>query len=157
MNKNQALVWITIIVVFFAYSLTSVVHSKKNYIAKIETLKQTIVNKNLEIKELKKKGELLDFERAELINEAKYKKDGKLSQKVIALQKDNISITKIIDRYSNLKIRNTRKIEEYNKLLLKMTAKEETKLFKIEQAKREKAKKEAKKTLDKSILDSSEK
>ena len=135
MNKNQALVWITIIIAILIYSLNAVVHSKNRYLGEIGVLKDSIAFKNNEIESLKKKGELLTFEALEISNAAEYKKNGNISQKVITLQNDNISIVRILDRYSNLHIRNSRAIKKYKKVLMTISTEEEEKLFKIEQAK----------------------
>ncbi len=135
MNKNQALVWITIIVAVLIYSLNSFIHSKDRYLGEIGVLKDSIKFKNQEIDSLKKKGYLLTFEALEVTNAEEYKKNGNISQKVITLQNDNISITRIIDRYSNLKIRNIRAITKYKKVLGTISTEEEERLFKIEQAK----------------------
>ncbi len=138
MNKNQALVWITIIVAVLIYSLNSVVHSKERYLSEIDKLNQVIVNKDLKINELEKKGILLTFEALEVTNAEEYKKNGNISQKVITLQNDNINISRIIDRYGNLKIRNTRAISKYKKVLKTISTEEEERLFQIEQAKKDK-------------------
>lgn len=145
MNKNQALVWITIIVAVLIYSLNSVVHSKTRYVAEIEALQNTVALRDSTIASLSKNGELLTFEQAELANEIKFKKNGQISAKVVQLQNDNLKLSTIIDRYSNLKIRNQRNITKYQKTLSKMSTEEEEKLFKEEQAKLEKAKVASKK------------
>ena len=135
MNKNQALVWITIIIAVLIYSLNSVVHSKYRYLEEIDLLQQKINTKDLEIEKLTKAGSLLAFESLESSNELKFKKNGNISQKVIALQNDNISIIRILDRYSNLHMRNVRAIKKFKSVLKTISTEVEEKRFKEEQAK----------------------
>jgi Na+/phosphate symporter len=117
MNKNQTLVWITIIVSILIYSLNSIVHSKTRYKADIARLEQQLKASNDTIKNYKIRGSLLEYEKKEKENKEKYKASGNITEMVLILQKDNIYLQQLVNRYSNLITRNTMEINKYQSLL----------------------------------------